>query len=129
MYIFHLKSRVGWGNEINIRTKIGTYAGSGRCCLNNSPFGIVHRKPTIEELLKDVTVSGFSRHPYVQNGDILKYELDNGEEISFKFKNIRYQSDPSDMFFGDLKLIQKKVSIISRIKNIFKSKDRINTTK
>lgn len=77
MNVLRLDNRVGWGNEIHIRTAEGIYAGSGRCLLEKG--GIVNKKPDLAELKKKVSVNGHCSNPYVKNGDILIYESNCGK--------------------------------------------------
>lgn len=121
MNVLRLDNRVGWGNEIHIRTTKGTYAGSGRCLPEEG--GIIYKKPELEELKTKVKVNGHCSNPYVKNGDILIYESNCGQEIRFKFRNVNYSRDPHDMFFGDLKYIYPgKKTLIDKVKEWFSRK-------
>lgn len=120
MHIFKLSARVGWGNEIHIKTPKGTYAGSGRCLTESN--GIIYRKPSVEEVVKGAKASGHCSTPYVSNGDLLIYETDKGEEFRLVFKNVKYCNDPRDMFFADLVLFKEKISFVEKVKSLFNRK-------
>jgi hypothetical protein len=123
MNTFHLKDRVGFGREINIETSYGTYSGSGRCLLGQYPNNIIQKKPSKSELENQPRATGFCSRPHVRNGDVLICDNDTNEEIILEFKNVRYLSDPNDMFFADLVLYKEKTESksISTIQKLFKS--------
>jgi len=137
---FRLKNRVGWGNEIHIKTGVRTYAGSGRG-FDHCDYRIRYVKPDPSEFFengwpKEVDLDGHCSRPYVQVGDIVEYEFEKpclpiDERLitnGFKLRvtKIEYCLDPHDMFFGKALIIEmlgdsvKQKTLRNRFKRWFK---------
>ena len=110
--------RIYWGNSIEIKIGHDTYYGNGTCYIWNE--GYKYKYPTINQLKKNVKVSGHCSNPFIKNGDILVYKTDSGDEILLRFSCVCYYKDPGDMFYGNLKYLDPhRKTIFDRIKSFF----------